>query len=164
MSIIADTDFIGKYQIALTTFNAANVQLYIDRYEPMLMRELLGVELFDLYEAGITGIDPIYEKLRDAFIEQLDNGKILESKGVVDMLTGFIYFYFSRDQYTQQTSAGAVKNKGENSTNASFAMSMLNSRWNEALDTYQAIQDYIRENIDVYPTFKGVQKYTVLSL
>ena len=56
---------------------------------------------------------PIYEKIFLPFIEQTDRGDILESKGMKDLLTGMIYFYYVRDQYTQMSTLGAVKNKGE---------------------------------------------------
>lgn len=164
MSVIDSNNFTGKYEVHISTFTATKIQEYIDRYETIILIELFGKELYDLYVAGLVAVDPIYETLRDAFIEQLPNGCILESRGVVDMLTGMIYFYYVRDQYTQMTTLGAVKSKGENSENTTFVMSGLNARWNEALDTYEAIQYYIEENLDVYPTYLGVKKHPVLAL
>ena len=81
------------------------------------------------------------------------------------MLKRMIYFYYVRDQYTQMSTLGAVKNKGENSESTTYVMSGLNARWNEAVETYHSIQRYIELNKQVdYPTFKGLREYPALSM
>ena len=155
---VTNASFIDKYKLTLTDFNATELTAYIDRYETITLIELLGKELYDLYLAGLTGGDPIYEFLRDPFTVQLDSGQILNSRGVDDIILGVVYFYWSRDIETQRTSNGSVQKKGENSEVASQFKANLQSRWNEAIKTYQDIQCYILDNSDVYPTFEGYTK------
>lgn len=164
MSILAPSDFTGKFELTINDFTVDKIQEYIDRYETISLIELFGKELYDLWVIGIGLSDPLYDTLNDPFIEQLSSGLIIQSKGVNDMLKGFIYFYYSRDAYTQATAQGNVKNNGQNSTNSSFAMSQLAQRYNESVDSYEAIQLYISNNIADYPTFLGCKKYPALTL
>ena len=167
MSLIIANDFTGKYEVHISQFTADKLQEYIDRYETSILNKLLGVELYNLFIANIVSPTPlpIYNKIFLPFIEQTDCGEILESKGMKDLLTGMIYFYYVRDQYTQMSTLGAVKNKGENSESTTYVMSGLNARWNEAVETYDAIQRYIELNKSVdYPTFKGLREYPALAL
>lgn len=158
MAYVTVNDFVNKFELTLTDFNTAQLQSYIDRYETISLIELFGKELYDLWVAGIGGADPIYTKLQDPFTVQLSCGEILNSRGVNDMLLGIIYFYWSRDIITQQSSNGVVEKAGENSTIPSLFRANLQSRYNEAIETYCAIQGYICENSTDYPTFKGLSK------
>jgi hypothetical protein len=153
--------FINKYETTQNEFDQAKLTSYITRYETITLIELLGKELYDLYVTGVAGGDPIYEQLRDAFTVQLDSGTILDSRGVDDIILGVVYFYYHRDNYTQQSINGGVKNTGENSENVSVFVSNIQARWDEAIGSYQAIQEYILENDSVYPTFLGLKKETL---
>ncbi len=156
-------DFIDKYKLTLTDFNTSELASYIVRYETISLQELFGIELYDLWVIGIGAADPIYEFLRDPFTVQLESGEILNSRGVDDVILGIVYFYWSRDIETQRSSIGSVKKKGENSEAASQWKANLQSRWDESIVSYQAIQGYICDNMDVYPTFMGLPK-TVLPI
>ena len=161
MALITVNDFVNKFELTLTDFNTSELTEYIERYETITLIELFGKELYDLWVIGIAATDPIYEFLRDPFIVQLESGKILNSRGVNDTLLGVVYFYWSRDIMTQRSSNGSVQKKSENSENVSQFKANIQSRWDEAIRTYQAIQDYIIENDDVYPTYLGVCKTTL---
>ena len=155
--------FINKFETTQNEFDTAKLTDYIARYETITLIELFGKELYDLYVIGIGASDPVYTFLRDAFTVQLDCGTILDSNGVDDLVTGIVYFYYHRDNYTQQSINGGVKNKGENSDNVSVFVSNIQARWDEAIVSYQAIQGYICENSSVYPTYLGQSK-TILQL
>lgn len=151
-------DFVNKFELTIGDFNTDEIQAYIDRYETITLQELFGVELFDLWEAGLVATDPIYEFLRDPFTVQLDSGIILNSRGIKDIVLGVVYFYYKTDDYTQETINGSVKAKSENSDTVNLLKANVQSRYNEAIFSYHAIQAYIIKNKDVYPTYKGVQK------
>ena len=159
MSLVTLDNFIGKFILSINEENGIEVQLYIDRLENSLLRELFGVDLFNLW---YESTNPIYTILNEPMTFQTDCGTIYESKGIIDMLTGFIYWEIQRDIYTQQTVDGPMKNSGENSTNSSFIMANLQGRYSDALRSYEAIQEYIRINCTIYPEFKGIEKYTVI--
>lgn len=157
MALVQPGDFTGKFSITLNGYKTTDFATYIERYEPILLAELLGVELYNLFivDIELPLPDEIYTKLKEPFMEQ-PNCEILNSYGIVDMLCGFIYFLWLRDEKVQQTINGGAKLKGENSERSGD--SDLFQRYNESVDTYKAIQSYIMENSDVYPTFKGIEK------
>lgn len=155
--------FINKFETTQNEFDTARLADYITRYETITLIELFGKELYDLYVIGIAASDPVYTVLRDAFTVQLENGIILNSRGVDDLVTGIIYFYYHRDNYTQQSINGGVKNKGENSENVSVFVSNIQARWDEAVSSYRAIQCYLLDNNTIYPTYLGLNK-TILQL
>jgi len=155
MSIVLLTNFVGKYELSITEESGLKIQQYIDRLEVGFLRELFGLELYNLWNGSAL---PIYTDLTVPLVFQ-ECGKIWESKGIIDMLTGFIYFEYSRDAYTQQTIDGAQKNEGENSLNSSFTMANLQGRYSDALTSYEAIQEFVCKNSVTYPSYKGVKKY-----
>jgi hypothetical protein len=159
--MVATSDFIGKFQVTVNEFTVSKLQLYIDRYEENYLRELLGLELYDLYIA--TPLDPLFVAIESPFVFQstCDN-QIYESQGMKDMLTGFIFFMYTRDLYSSQSIVGTVKQSNENSTIPTNVSALLWQRYNESILSYDAIQQYIRENLTDYPTFKGVEKDVII--
>jgi hypothetical protein len=159
---VSATDFeYGKFALAFNEQTIYDLNLCINRYEPRYLSELFGVDLYALYTAGVTASDAIYLELQAEFQKEI-NSRLIVSTGVKDMLMGFIWCEYQRQIQTQQTTFGAVKNAGENSDNASFNTSMYQVNWLEALNTYEAIQEFILDNLDIYPTFNGQSKFPVL--
>jgi hypothetical protein len=154
--LISDEDFIGKWELAKN--NDDKIDDYIQEYEEQYLVELLGKELFDLFEADLTTGIPatqIYKDIFDPFSIEI-NQAIVTSKGMKKMLLGLIYFQYVKDNKTKQTMNGAVSQQTEVSTPSDNTF--LYQRYNDAVRTYQAIQIYINDNIDIYPTFAGVRK------
>ena len=158
MAYITVADFVNKFEIHTIDIDDAKLTAYIDRYEMIYLVEMLGKELYDLFIQGVIDEEAIYETLYNPFVEQLSCGEILNSRGVEDMLLGFIYFEFQRDAKVQQTNIGTVKMKSENSERAGNLNTNIFGRYNESVDTFKAIQQYILENDSVYPTFRGIEK------
>jgi hypothetical protein len=161
--MVTITDFeVGKFKLAFNEQTSNDLQACIDRNVPTIMAELFGVELLALYEAGISNNDPLYTLLRDEFIIQ-DNC-LLISKGIKDMLMGFIWCEFQREIYTTPTTTGNVKAKSQNSTDISFPTMMYQINWLASLKSYESIQALCQERYDDYPSFKGIKKYPILAL
>lgn len=165
MAILQASDFANKFEIHTNGVNLLKLTSYIERYEESYIIDMLGVELGELFLADLEEPlpYPIYTFLYEPFNYQNDY-EILKSRGVVDMLLGFIYFEYLRDMKVQQTINIPVKVKGQNSDRANTLNMGLFERYNDSIVTYQAIQKYICENTEDYPTFKGVEKgYSYLS-
>jgi hypothetical protein len=160
MITINNVDFKGKFELTLGEFTSQKLTDYIGRYQNEFTIELLGVELYDLYVAN-SG-NPEFVIIEDPLIFQSNCGKIYKSLGMKDMLLGFIYFMYGRDLPTQQTVTGAVKQSNENSMPPSNVNALLWQRYNESVQSYEAIQAYIRENIDTYPTFRGMRNQAII--
>lgn len=156
---VKDTDFKGKYTIAKNTYT--DIDSYITRYEEGYLKTLLGSVLYGLFKVSIdvNGVptDPIYKFIYDPFSID-ENHCQHESRGIKDMLIGYIYFEYIRDQKYKNTVSGTVKGQPENSSDPGFDQSNIYSRYNEAVKTYQQIQWYICKNKTTYPTYNGAKK------
>jgi hypothetical protein len=157
---ITPEDFVNKFEIHTNGYNLAKLTSYIERYSESYLIDLFGVELYNLFIAGYED-EAIYIYLYEPFNYQLDecfDYKILKSRGIFDMLLGFIYCHYLEDINVQQTINNPVKIKGQNSERANKFDANFYGRWNESVQTYQAIQRYCLDKESVYPTFKGVKK------
>ncbi len=157
MGIVVNSDFVGKYALNLNQYNIDKIDLYIEKYEKYYLSQMLGAELYALFIADLDVNNepqtPIYENIFNSFIRDY-NSTVSTSNGIKEMLLGFIFYHITSDMVVNQTSIGGTKTKNENSTvmgkNAS-----ITTRFNEAVDTYKAIQCYILDNSVDYTTFNG---------
>ena len=156
MSIVLNTDFVGKYQIAKTQYSTDKIDEYIDKYEKLYLLKLLGAELYDLFIADFwesEPVDPIYTSIFEPFHLDLNNELII-SDGIKEMLKGFIYYWIIKDGIQIQTPSGSVKPRGENGTIVGLTQDTI-SRFNNSVDTFRSIQTYICDNSSDYSTFNG---------
>ena len=148
----------GKFELHTGMYEQAKIQAYIDKYEKQYLIKLLGSDLYDLFVADlVAGVpqDPIYLKLYDPFnYDRLDCSiEILE--GMIEMVKGFVYFQYLKDQTNQVFVSGSVRPVGENSENVSTLNMMIYTRYNESIRSYKAIQTYICDYLTNYTEFNG---------
>lgn len=162
--LITIADFVGKFELHTGMYDNAKLQLYIDKYEPLYLVNLLGADLYAEFEADLIlggGIptEPRFQFIFDPFNYDYNDCDILISQGIIDMLLGCIYFEYLKDLSNQVTTAGNVKPIGENSLNTSTLNTMMYSRYNDGIRTYRTIQYYICfvESQD-YDNFNGKTK------
>ena len=156
--ILSIQDFTGKYQVSHGMYDQAKLQDYINRYEPRYLKELFGVTLYNDFQSDLLNnvpqspnflvlFNPLSEDMGYNFyyfngiyegVNQLD------SEGIREMLKGFIYFEYVKDLSNQITPIGLVKPDNENSTVANTLFSMMYTRYNEAIRSYNSIRDFIR--------------------
>lgn len=165
---ISDFNAPGRFFVSLNPNNEAGLENYIVRIQADFLNKLLGCDLAVLFLADLTGAppipqDPIYTKIFDPFcIDDTFFCGPLVSKGMREMLQGFTFWYYMRDNQNKRTTSGAKRNKAENSDSITLSAMGLASFWNNANSTYKAIQDYIcRIAPEDYPTFKGVRNEDV---
>ena len=154
--LLLEGDFSGKFELAKS--NDDLIDEYIAEYEERTLIELLGKELFDLFKAEVTDqvvAAGIYKTIYDPFVLQV-NGYTVTSQGMKKMLLGLLYFQYVRDNRVKQTMNGAVEQQTEVAVNSDNTFLYL--RYNDGVDTYKAIQQYILSKLDVYPTFLGLYK------
>jgi hypothetical protein len=154
----------GFNKVAYNEQTIADLSSFITDKEDLILTELFGEELYSAFKVGVSGSVTKYLKLKNPFIDQLQSCRVIQSKGVAEMLAGFIYFDYSRFQATAPTVFGRVTPKGENSNVASFNVGLITEKYSKALDTYEAIQLYILDNLNLYPEFNGIEKFPILAL
>lgn len=159
------TDYqAGVYKLPLTDHTVSELTSFIGTYEKIYLEDLLGCELAALFIANLDGdgipVDPIYKTLYDSFCN--DNAcEFQRSLGMVIMIKGFIFWEYGKTLTVSLGSVGATQSDGENTVSAKQSATKLIPNYNRSIGTYSAIQQYICENRDVYPTFKGrIKEFT----
>lgn len=167
MSLVLNSDFTGKYKLALTQYNTVDIDAYIAKYEKHYLLKLLGAELYDLFIADLDGSTPQvpqttpYTTIFNEFHTEIYN-ELVVSNGIVEMLKGFIFYEYSKDIIQVQTPIGGVKPSGENAQ-VLGANQSLTTRFNDSVETYKAIQEYICANNSDFSTYRGVEiKYNYM--
>jgi hypothetical protein len=126
MSLINQSDFVGKFQIAENKFS--DITPYINRYEEKILIELMGKELADDYLS-----DPIDPKWDDYDFK--------------DLLVGLVYFEYVRDLPYRITNQGFVYQMDENSSQVIHSLA-LRQRYNESIDLWIEIQKGLRSDFN----------------
>jgi hypothetical protein len=159
MSLIAVSDFTGRWKIP-TPFDGSNkLQAYIDYYEPKYLNDLFGAELYVLFADGVGNEVEIYEALNNPFAFDSDiTGEPCVSMGVNHMLKCLIYGHYWSEDLAIPTSVGKVEIVPEAGKLQNDNYNNNIAFYNEGIKTYKAIQLYIEENSSTYPTFKGVKR------
>lgn len=147
---LTPSDFTGKYELHTGMYDTAKLQTYINKYEIRYLKALLGVTLYNEFIADLSTANvpksPNFIKIYNPLSEDINQYVMIESDGMLEMLKGFIYFEYSKDQMMQQTTFGGVQQIAENSKVLNTLQTLIYNRYNEGIRTYRAIQNYILLN------------------
>jgi hypothetical protein len=130
-------------------YSTAKLTEYINRYEPQYLRQLFGVELYNEFVSDLNANvpkSPNFKLVFDPLYVDENLYYMIESRGILDMLKGFIYFEYAKDLMNQMTPYGNVQQTAENSVVVNTLQTMMFARYNESISTYQSIRNYILTN------------------
>lgn len=152
MALINATYLWGELYVAQksTAAVAENLNLYINKYEPEFLKQLLGVSLYDDMLVGLAVTptpDPKWTTLRD---------KIINSQAKVSPIANYVWYWMKRREVSQATGMGEVKPESENGTIVSPAGQMTRA-WNEMVDLDFEFYNWFVTQLDVY----GSLPYTI---
>jgi hypothetical protein len=163
MSIVATTDFAnGRYKIPQNPKQTVALQEVIDYVEAYYLPRLMGVALNVLFQADLSGGVPVSARFLSIFNAfTVQDNQLVSSEGMKTMLKGFVYFRYQREVNNRSTTVGAQQATPENAKVSTVDALGINSRFNEAIANYNAIQYYMTvEDADTYPEYTGViEKY-----
>ena len=161
MAIITHLDFIGKYVVAKNGIQTPQITETISDNEMKFLSMVLGVELAKLLVDDIpTGSFPNADRFKYIFLpfqvqrNTCDGNKVLSSIGIKRMLLGFIYFTIVNDKRTAPSFMGGNTKPVTENSEQTIDLKMFDY-YNEAVDSSRAIQEYIRQNRNEYPEYKG---------
>lgn len=157
MSIVTTTDFeTGTIKIAADIYTSADVTAYIAIYESIYLRKMFGKELYDLFNANLSGgvpTDARFLAVFNAFAETIDEDLVV-SDGIKQMLKGFIYYEFVRKQPLVNTINGNTRNESEASQKSpGNSIMLIEEVHNTAVRTFDAIRTKIADDPDTYPEY-----------
>ena len=157
MSFLQPSDFVGVFEQSTNEFTEDKMQAYINRYEPIYLRALLGATLYDEFVADLLPTPAVpasvpqdvkFTVIFNAF--NLDNGNTNgtqhNSEGMVEMLKFFVMFHYAVDNQFDWAMTGATKNSFSNAEIAQLNQTNAIDNFNEGVKTYCEIQWYINEN------------------
>lgn len=178
MILLTVADFVTYFSIPVSVASEteADLQVYIDRFEKYYIVKLLGATLGELFIADLANASQAarFVAIQDEFY--LDNlnscfcgywynyeqGEVVISRGMVDMLKGFIFYEYVSASQTKLSQNGVTISIDEGGTILSpqGGFRFAEKKFNECLLTFRAIQWYIRqyapsETDYEYPEFNG---------
>ena len=117
MAILQPSDFTENpiYNIALTLQADCELETMIEDVEKNTLQELLGCELYTLFNADLTASTPqvpqtqIYIDIFEPFCFDHVLCGPQKSKGMKDLLMSFVYFEWHRYNLNKSTSVGIVR-------------------------------------------------------
>lgn len=161
MNLIDRTYFIGEINIANTekTYVQERIDLFITKYQAELLENILGIELYDAFMAGLL-VDPLADKWKD-----LRDGKsYTDLYGVRRKWVGFantekrspianyVYYRYKRDDSSITLSMGEAIPKAENATTTDSATKQARA-WNEMVDWIILMDNFLGTYPDTYPEY-----------
>ena len=157
MALIDDTFFFGD--ISLPVDKYSDINEYISRYEPEILRELLGYDLAILvaaYDPG-TSDNRIIDLVEGGITFVNEQGKTvlwggLNNKDSGSLIAYYVYTRYRRDHTTTTTTTGEVMPIVENATVVSSSMKYWRA-WENFLRLSKTMYEFIKANIDDYPEF-----------
>lgn len=164
MIILQISDFNNFHQFAQSNDDNPLLQSYIDRFEESYIKQILGVELGQLFIDDIKGEDSDSSAISDRFLAILDpfmkqdHCGIWESKGMKDLLASLVFYHYASDTQVRHTQSGITLSSSEvsNILSPETAMRFGEQKWNDALKSIWAIQ-WLCGTFDekTYPEFLG---------
>ncbi len=163
--VITDYDFDeGKYVINDNDITRHDLKEYINDYERKFIYQLLGIELGDLFIADLNQdakipTTPRFAKIfSPLYFKSSYCHRLMQSKGMIDVLKGLVYTEFVKEQNFKNNFNGNSQNLFESGENVPAYKNGVIIKHNQALDSYNAIQQYICDNKEEYPEFDGERK------
>jgi len=169
MGVLIDrADFVGDVKLATNQNTEADVDAYISQWEEFYLRELLGVELYALFKANLTGqvpTDPIYLNIFNPIVSDDIDGQKYNSIGMKKTILNILWFLIVRDTKAKFSTGGPGVHEVETMREESYDRADIYRRWNDAVGGAEAIQAYIKNKPDIYPTYKGsCNEFQIISL
>ena len=162
MGILINSDDFktGDTIIAGDAFTIAKITSAISVHEQQILSELLGVELCALFINDLVSGVPasaIYLDIYNAFIKQ-DEKFLYYSIGMKELVKKWVRFHFVRTQPQTNTIQGNTTSPGTIATPSIMSFTTLVLDYNIMIESYNSIQYFIEQNLEDYPTYKGIKK------
>lgn len=152
----------GRFALPVNKINIKDLMSDISDRECEILECLLGVDLAallieDLDSENVPQTDR-FIKIWNKFQEEIKCRGKIRSRGILDMIKSFVFFYNGRRRTNCLTIAGSKKTDSENSDNTKLSSTDLINSYNRAVNTHNAIIEYICMNEEIYPEFMGEYK------
>jgi hypothetical protein len=162
MSLIDTSYFYGDLSIAQVTEESVEtvVKRFIVFYEPALLTNLLGYELYKNYQAGILAGTQKYKDIRDGKEYTNRAGRFNKWRGLrqtlgsekFSLIANYTYYHYLRTLVTQTTATGEKSSNAQNAVGTSSAFKMSRA-WNQMVEWNWELVEFLLSNPSDYPEF-----------
>lgn len=161
--IIDSTYFVNRLNLPQTGNSAglAEVQDFIDQYEPEYLQCVLGYDLWQAFIAGIEGSGLPEQRWTDLLegkeftkhnIVYKWNGFAPENK--ISPIANYVFYQFVDEREQDFTLVGNVKSTTENNRVVN-ATPRLVYTWNRMVDANRLLYNFLQVNKTTYPEWKS---------
>lgn len=154
--IIDASYFYGQLSIPQITDAAviANLNWFINEYEPKLLTNLLGYELYKFTVDNPSDADVL------KLINGTDYGDNKHWNGLKfgtsplkkSLIANYVYYWWMRNNMSQTTIGGEKESKAENAIGSSPRYKMVRA-WNDMVEMNIQLRDYLNASLEFYPTY-----------
>ncbi len=164
MSLI-DTDYFVK-DIAIPSDTESNLTNDITKYEPEILKQLLGYELWKLVDDDPASPDRIQDLVegKEYTVSFNNRNQTIKWNGLtnsenISLIAYWVYYWWQRNNATHTTSLGEGKSKLENSFIA-MSNQKIGNAWYRLRELYgypgqritePSAYNFLKENEDDYP-------------
>lgn len=156
MSLTNSSYFVGEYKIqnlstsssgvaaAVVAVTTADLDWFIDKYEPIYLKMVMGDDMYDEFIAGLAAdpIDAKWTALRD---------KLIDSTKKISPIVAYIWYAYKHDKLTHSSEMGELKPNTENASIQSATRKMIDA-WNDSMKGAYDVAVWLTENYATYPT------------
>lgn len=174
MSIITTSYFTANLDLPgrIQTGTGENLQLYIDRYEPIFLRGVLGNEIYTLLKAAYDAfVDQPPVALPQRWADLLNGVEydvsdityrwqgLRQTSLLLSPIANYVYYQYRKDTETRTGNTGENKPKAQNADSIS-PINKLVWAWNDMVDVVgnvynlalpQTLYHFLENNTDTYP-------------
>ena len=152
--IIDITYFFGDILIGQLSEQSVQdkVNLFINQYEPEILKGLLGYETYKLMSA--TTPEERFNELKNGAEFTDEKGLLRKWEGLartdkVSLIAYYIYYWYQRSQITTTSGTGEGKTQTQNAIPIS-AMDKMASAWNKMVSLNKDLYCFLNAKKDVY--------------
>lgn len=173
MSLIDETYFVGDLVIPnANSTNQAGVAVlerltwFIEKYEPIFLKDLLGYDLWKLVDTQITQEEenspatplPRLDRIINGYEYTGQNAKVYKWRGLIftegttkqSMIANYVYWHWLKDQVSQTVGLGESATQAQNATLVSPTIKM-NRAWDEISRQAMELNYFLQSNQTDYP-------------
>lgn len=155
------THFVGNINLPNTSPNNSfgeALAVAIAKYEPIFLKEILGITLYDLFQTNIAQGSGVYHDLLVGADYTNSSDIACRYEGLngvgTNPIANFIYCKVQEERFTNAIGIGERQANSENMVLASPSLKIIQA-WNEMVDWLWVLDDFLRETED-YPTYIGI--------
>lgn len=162
MALIDTSYFYGDLSIAQITEDSVDtvVKRFIALYEPEVLTNLMGYELYKNYLAGVTAGTQKYKDVRDGKEYTNRMGRLSKWRGLkqklgsdsFSLVANYVYFQYIKDQASSTTGTGEKISNAQNAIGTSPRFKMVRA-WNQMARWNWELVEFLLSNQSDYPEF-----------